>query len=218
VAQELLAGPVRRHSRPAEWRRPPERAVLTSKLAGRSHPVGYWRGLWLGGLLAHAVTERAFSRSLSSVFSSEHQPTRQAQEQWRLVRRRRCGGHTETSRATCASAEMTRPLGNGRSNEPGAAEARVGHGHPALVADLRACQRANSRPRRRAPRTMSGHYPQLEAPEHVATAIEAASHKPAAQAGFAHLRSPTSSACRPNRRKSSGPRSGRTFVGEKCAR
>src|SRR5882724_7518607 len=43
----------------------------------------------VGRILAHLVTERAFSRSLSSVFSDSHQPTAaDLHQQWQLVRRR----------------------------------------------------------------------------------------------------------------------------------
>jgi pimeloyl-ACP methyl ester carboxylesterase len=130
----------------------------------------------VGRLLAHAVTERAFSRSLSSVFSSEHQPTvAELQEQWRLVRRRdgvavtpKLLGYMRERRMNAARWETALE----RTQVP----LRLVWG----MADPRSGAQISEHAHERIPGLGVvalddvGHYPQLEAPEHVATAIEAA--------------------------------------------
>jgi pimeloyl-ACP methyl ester carboxylesterase len=129
-----------------------------------------------GRLLAHLVTERAFSRSLSSVFSSEHQPTAtELHEHWQLVRRR--GGVAVTPKLLRYMRERRANL----ARWEGALERtdvplRLVWG----MADPRSGAHIAHHARQRTPSLDVvaldgvGHYPQLEAPEHVATAIEAA--------------------------------------------
>jgi pimeloyl-ACP methyl ester carboxylesterase len=129
-----------------------------------------------GRLLAHLVTERAFSRSLSSVFSSEHQPTAaELHEHWQLVRRR--GGVAVTPKLLRYMRERRANLARWegaleQTNVP----LRLVWG----MADPRSGAHIADHARQRIPSLGVvalddvGHYPQLEAPEHVATAIEAA--------------------------------------------
>ncbi len=130
----------------------------------------------VGRLLAPLVTERTFGRSLSSVFSSEHQPTAaELHEQWRLVRRRggvavtpQLLGYMHERRANAARWEG--------ALERTAVPLRLLWG----MADPRSGADIADRARQRIPDLGVvaledvGHYPQLEAPDHVATAIEAA--------------------------------------------
>jgi pimeloyl-ACP methyl ester carboxylesterase len=130
----------------------------------------------VGRVLAHAVTERAFSRSLSSVFSNEHQPTAaELHEHWRLVRGRN---------GVAATPKLLHYMRERRTNATrweGALERtpvplRLVWG----MADPRSGARIAKHARQRIPGLgvvaldEVGHYPHLEAPEHVATAIEAA--------------------------------------------
>ena len=129
-----------------------------------------------GHLLAYSVTERAFSRSLSSVFSSGHQPTAaDLHEQWQLVRRR--GGVAVTPK-------LLRYM---RERQANAARWESALERPTVplrlvwgMADPRSGAHIAEHARQRIPSLGIvalddvGHYPQLEAPEHVATAIEAA--------------------------------------------
>lgn len=129
-----------------------------------------------GRLLAHLVTERAFSRSLSSVFSDSHQPTApDLHQQWQLVRRR--GGVAVTPKLLRYMRERRASL----ARWEGALERtdvplRLVWG----MADPRSGAHIADQARQRIPGldvvalVGVGHYPQLEAPEHVATAIEAA--------------------------------------------
>lgn len=132
----------------------------------------------VGPLLAHAVTERSFSRSLSSVFSSEHQPTAaELHEHWRLIRRR--DGVAITPKLLAYMRER-------RINAPRWEAALEGTKVPLRLvwgmADPRSGAHIAEYAKQRIPRLglvaldNVGHYPQLEAPEHVATAIEAALH------------------------------------------
>jgi len=136
--------------------------VLAAPLAGR--------------LLARLVTERAFSRSLSSVFSSGHQPTTaELQQHWQLVRGRD---------GVAVTPKLLRYLAERRANAPrweGALErAALPRRLVWGMADPRSGARIAEQARQRIPDLGVvalddvGHYPQLEAPEHVATAIEAA--------------------------------------------
>ena len=128
-----------------------------------------------GRLFAHLVTERAFSRSLSSVFSSGLQPTAaDLHEHWRLVRRR--GGVTVTPK-------LLRYMDERRANaarwegalERAAVPLRLVWG----MADPRSGAHIAEHARQRIPGLGIvaledvGHYPQLEVPDDVATAIEA---------------------------------------------
>jgi pimeloyl-ACP methyl ester carboxylesterase len=129
-----------------------------------------------GRLFAYLVTERAFSRSLSSVFSSGHQPTAaELHEQWQLVRRR--GGIAVTPRLLGYMRER-------RTNAPRWEGALERTAVPLRLiwgmADPRSGAHIADHARERIPRLGIvalddvGHYPQIETPEHVATAIEAA--------------------------------------------
>jgi pimeloyl-ACP methyl ester carboxylesterase len=130
----------------------------------------------LGRALAYAVTERVFSRILSSVFSSEHQPSAaELHEQWRLARRRdgvavtpKLLGYMRERRGNAARWETALE----RTEMPlrlvwGMADPRSG-------AHIAAHARQRTPGLGVVPLDDVGHYPQLEAPEHVATAIEAA--------------------------------------------
>jgi pimeloyl-ACP methyl ester carboxylesterase len=129
-----------------------------------------------GRLLAHLVTERAFSRSLSSVFSSEHQPTAtELHEHWQLVRRR--GGVPVTPKLLRYMRERRTSAARWEGAlERTAVPRRLVWG----MADPRSGAHIADHARQRSPSLGVvalddvGHYPQLEAPEHVATAIEAA--------------------------------------------
>jgi pimeloyl-ACP methyl ester carboxylesterase len=129
-----------------------------------------------GSLLAHLVTERAFSRSLSSVFSDNHQPTApDLHQQWQLVRRRH---------GVAVTPKLLRYMRERRTSaarwegalERTAVPRRLVWG----MADPRSGAHIADHARQRSPSLGVvalddvGHYPQLEAPEHVATAIEAA--------------------------------------------
>jgi pimeloyl-ACP methyl ester carboxylesterase len=128
-----------------------------------------------GRLLAYLVTEPVFSRSLSSVFSSGHQPTAaELHEQWQLVRRR------------SGVAVMPKLLGYMRERQANAARWEGALEQTAVplrlvwgMADPRSGAHIADHARQRIPGLAVvalddvGHYPQLEAPENVATAIEA---------------------------------------------
>jgi pimeloyl-ACP methyl ester carboxylesterase len=129
----------------------------------------------LGRLLAYAVTERAFKRSLSSVFSAEHQPSAtELHEQWRLIRRRD---------GVAVTPKLLRYMRERRANaarwegalERTAVPLRLVWG----MADPRSGAHIAEHAKERLPNLGVvalddvGHYPQLEAPEHVATAVEA---------------------------------------------
>lgn len=129
----------------------------------------------LGRLLAYAVTERAFKRSLSSVFSAEHQPSAtELHEQWRLIRRRD---------GVAVTPKLLRYMRERRANaarwegalERTAVPLRLVWG----MADPRSGAHIAEHAKERLPNLGLvalddvGHYPQLEAPEHVATAVEA---------------------------------------------
>jgi pimeloyl-ACP methyl ester carboxylesterase len=129
-----------------------------------------------GRLFAHLVTERAFSRSLSSVFSDSHQPTAaDLDQQWQLVRRRN---------GVAVTPKLLHYMRERRTNaarwegalEQTAVPCRLVWG----MADPRSGAHIADHARQRIPRLGVvaledvGHYPQLEAPEHVATSIEAA--------------------------------------------
>jgi pimeloyl-ACP methyl ester carboxylesterase len=128
-----------------------------------------------GRLLAHLVTERAFSSSLSSVFSGGHQPTAtELHEHWQLVRGR--GGVAVTPKLLRYMRERRANLGRWegaleRTDVP----LRLVWG----MADPRSGAHIADHARQRIPSLDVvalddvGHYPQLEAPEQVATAIEA---------------------------------------------
>jgi pimeloyl-ACP methyl ester carboxylesterase len=130
----------------------------------------------LGRALAYAITGRTFSRSLSSVFSSEHQPTAaELEEHWRIVRCRsgvavtpRVLGYMRERRAKAARWEGAFE----RTSVP----LRLLWG----MADPRSGAQMAEQARQRIPDLAvvslddAGHYPQLEVPEQVATAIKAA--------------------------------------------
>jgi pimeloyl-ACP methyl ester carboxylesterase len=129
-----------------------------------------------GRLLARLVTEPAFSRSLSSVFSSRHRPTAaELHEHWRLIRRR--GGVAVTPKLLRYMSERRANAARWESAlERTAVPLRLVWG----MADPRSGARIAEHAGQRIPDLGVvalddvGHYPQLEAPEHVATAIEAA--------------------------------------------
>jgi pimeloyl-ACP methyl ester carboxylesterase len=130
----------------------------------------------VGRLLAHAVTERAFNRSLSSVFSGEHQPTAaEIHEQWRLVRRR--GGVAATPKLLHYMRERQ---ANANRWEAALEQTEVPLRLVWGMADPRSGAHIAEHARQRVPGLGVvalddvGHYPQLEAPDQVATAIEAA--------------------------------------------
>jgi pimeloyl-ACP methyl ester carboxylesterase len=130
----------------------------------------------VGRVLAYAVTERAFSRSLSSVFSNEHQPTAaELHEHWQLVRRR------NGVAATPKLLHYMRERQTNATRWEGALERtpvplRLVWG----MSDPRSGAHIADHARQRIPGLsvvaldQVGHYPHWEAPEHVATAIEAA--------------------------------------------
>jgi pimeloyl-ACP methyl ester carboxylesterase len=130
----------------------------------------------VGRVLAYAVTERTFSHNLSSVFSNERQPTAaELHEQWQLVRRRN---------GVAATPKLLHYMRERRANATrweGALEhipvpLRLVWG----MADPRSGAHIAEHARQRIPNLCVvaldevGHYPHLEAPEHVATVIEAA--------------------------------------------
>jgi pimeloyl-ACP methyl ester carboxylesterase len=129
-----------------------------------------------GRLFAYLVTERTFGRSMASVFSSGHQPTAaELHEQWQLVRRR--GGVPVTPK-------LLRYLRERRANaarwegalERTAVPVRLVWGMADPRSGTHIAEHARQRIRGLGVVALDdvGHYPQLEAPEHVATAIEAA--------------------------------------------
>jgi len=129
-----------------------------------------------GRLSAYLVTERTFSRSLSSVFSTRHQPTAaELHEQWQLVRRR--GGVAVTPKLL---GYMSERRTNAQRWEGALERTAVPLWLVWGMADPRSgthiAEHARQRIRGLGVVALDdvGHYPQLEAPEHVATAIEAA--------------------------------------------
>jgi pimeloyl-ACP methyl ester carboxylesterase len=129
-----------------------------------------------GRLLAYLVTERTFSRSLSSVFSSGHQPSAaDLHEQWQLVRRRH---------GVAATPKLLRYMHERRTSasrwEGGLERTDVPLRLVWGMADPRSGTHIAEHAQQRIPDLGVvalddvGHYPQLETPEHVATAIEAA--------------------------------------------
>jgi pimeloyl-ACP methyl ester carboxylesterase len=129
-----------------------------------------------GRLLAYLVTERAFSRSLSSVFSDSHQPTAaDLHQQWQLVRRRD---------GVAVTPKLLHYMRERRANAARWEGALEGTAVPRRLvwgmADPRSGDQITDHARQRIPSLDVvalddvGHYPQLEAPERVATAIEAA--------------------------------------------
>ena len=130
----------------------------------------------VGRLLVHLVTERAFSRSLSSVFSDSHQPTAaDLRQQWQLVRRRD-GVAVTTKLLHYMRERRTNAARWEGALERTAVPRRLVWG----MADPRSGAHIADHARQRIPSLDVvalddvGHYPQLEAPQHLATAIEAA--------------------------------------------
>jgi pimeloyl-ACP methyl ester carboxylesterase len=130
----------------------------------------------VGRLLAHAVTERAFSRSLSSVFSNENQPSAaELHEHWRLIRSR--GG-------VAATPKLLRYMRERRANasrwENALQQTEVPLRLVWGMADPRSGAHIAEHARQQIPGLgvvaldSVGHYPQLEAPEAVASAIKSA--------------------------------------------
>ncbi|HKA27460.1 MAG TPA: alpha/beta hydrolase [Gaiellaceae bacterium] len=130
----------------------------------------------LGGLLAHAVTERAFSRSLSSVFSSEHQPTAgELHQHWGLVRRR-----DGVSVTPALLGYMRERRANAARWQDAIEQTWVPLSLVWGMADPRSGAQMAEHARQRVPSLRlvalddAGHYPQLELPDRVARAIKAA--------------------------------------------
>jgi pimeloyl-ACP methyl ester carboxylesterase len=129
----------------------------------------------LGPLLARAVTERAFARSLSSVISPAHAlGQEELRAQWEVVRR---------GNGVAATPRLLRYMAERRENavrwEQALERATVPLQLVWGMADPRSGAHIAEHVRRRVPgaRIVAladvGHYPQLEAPEAVAAAITA---------------------------------------------
>jgi pimeloyl-ACP methyl ester carboxylesterase len=127
----------------------------------------------LGPLLARAVTERIFARSISSVISPAHALGREdLRAQWNVVRR--AGGLGATPRLLRYMDERAQ---NARRWEGALERADVPLHLVWGMADPRSGAHIAEQVRRRAPRVRVvelpdvGHYPHLEVPEAVAEAI-----------------------------------------------
>ena len=130
----------------------------------------------LGPLLARAMTERTFARSLSSVISPAHSLSRdELRAHWEVVRR---------ADGVAATPRLLRYMAERRENA-GRWEGALERADLPLhllwgMADPRSGAHIAEHVRRRVPRTRIvalpdvGHYPHLEAPEAVAAAIAGA--------------------------------------------